>query len=401
MVPMIDLVRGRWMEAGTLVLGNLTQHPRAGAIVQRDHRGAPVEVDHVHAVSDLVPTADLDDAALRQAVQAAPDGILVADAHGRILYANPTLARQFGYPATELLGQALEVLLPEDVRAEHVHQRDAFARSPRARPMGSGLDLRGRRRDGTEFPVEIGLSPITTDTATYVVALVRDVSERRRAADELAEARAQLALVEDRERIARDLHDTVIQRLFAVGLSLQGALVRAESPELAERLEVAIDEIDGTIRDIRTAIFSLHARRTPTSGPRDDVLAVAREAARGLGFEPHVTFEGLVDTAMPDRVRDHVVPALREALTNVAKHAHASKVAVTLAVVGGEVRLTVVDNGVGLRGDDTGGRGLDNLAARAAELGGALAVCGAEPSGTVVDWRVPVRRAIDDGSAPR
>lgn len=365
--------------------------------MQREHHGAPAEVDLVHAVSDTVgPTADLDDAALRRAVESAPDGIMVTDAGGRISFVNPMLARQFGYSEAELLGRHVEILLPESFRADHVRQRAAYSASPRARPMGSGLDLRGRRRDGVEFPVEIGLSPITTATGSYVIAIVRDVSERRRAADELVQAREQLALVEDRERIARDLHDTVIQRLFAVGLSLQGALVRAESPDIAERLEVAIDEIDGTIRDIRTAIFSLHARRTPTSGPRDDVLAVAREAARGLGFEPHVTFEGLVDTAMPDRVREHLIPALREALTNVAKHAHASKVAVTLAVVDGEVRLTVVDNGIGLRGGDTGGRGLDNLAARASDLGGVLAVCAAEPSGTVVDWRVPVRRAADD-----
>jgi signal transduction histidine kinase len=205
-------------------------------------------------------------------------------------------------------------------------------------------------------------------------------------------AHEQLALVDERERIARDLHDTVIQRLFAVGLSLQGALVNVADEKVADRVETAIEEIDGTIRDIRTAIFSLHARRMPTSGVRDDVLGTAREAGRALGFEPGVVFEGPVDAATPDSVRTHLIPTLREALSNTVKHAAASRVSVAVRVVDDMLELVVSDNGVGLSGDHHGGRGLGNMTERALEAGGSCTVRPGEAGGTVLEWRVPLGR---------
>jgi PAS domain S-box-containing protein len=336
---------------------------------------------------------ELTDAVLRRAIDAAPDGIVVVGADGVVRFANPTLLEMFGYSADELLGATIETLLPESLRDGHVERRSTYVDQPRTRPMGSGLDLRGRRKSGEEFPVEIGLSPVSTPSGPLVIAVVRDVTERRMAADELARMNEQLALVDDRERIARDLHDTVIQRLFAVGLSLQGAATRAGSPDVAERIETAIEEIDATIREIRTAIFTLHARRAPTAGPRDDVLAIAREASRALGFEPQVTFEGLVDTAMPPTVRDELVPTLREALSNVAKHAHASRVGISVSVADDKVALVVRDNGVGIGGDAGGGNGLGNMAERAIALGGACTVRRGTAGGTVVEWRVPLERS--------
>lgn len=328
---------------------------------------------------------------LLRAVEAAPDGILVVDDEGRIVFTNPMLCTLFAYERDELVGQPVEVLLPAPLRAGHVHHREGYVTSPRTRPMGSGLELRGRRRSGAEFPVEISLSPLETDGQRLVIAIVRDVTERRKAAEELMEAHEQLALADDRERIARDLHDTVIQRLFAVGLSLQGALTRA-SPDLTERLQVAIDEIDGTIRDIRTAIFALHTRRATGRGVRDEVLAVAREAARALGFEPSVQFDGLIDTVVPPRVHEELVPTLREALSNVARHAAASRVAVSLAVSGETLDLVVVDNGTGITGEVTGGSGLGNMSERASGLGGSCTVARNRDGGTTVEWRVPLAR---------
>jgi PAS domain S-box-containing protein len=331
---------------------------------------------------------DLSDEALRAAIDAASDGVLVVDDNGNVVFANPMLLDQFGYEPAELLGAPIETLIPEGQRDQHVSHRRGYSAAPRTRPMGSGLELRGRHKDGHEFPVEIGLSPVPGASAGLVIAIVRDVTDRRRAADELMHAQEQLALVDDRERIARDLHDTVIQRLFAVGLSLQGAIARAGNDEIRDRIEMAIDEIDGTIRDIRTAIFALQSRRGRAAGPRETVLQITREAARALGFDPHVEFNGLVDTQMTAEVRDQFVPTLREALTNIAKHARASRVDV-LVDVGDDVVLRVVDNGVGITDTFSGGSGLGNMAERAEELGGTCVVKAADGGGTVVEWRVP------------
>jgi two-component system, NarL family, sensor histidine kinase DevS len=338
---------------------------------------------------ELVDTA-LSDELLRSAIDAAADGILVVDGQGLIEFVNPMAANAFGYTFDELHGQRVEILVPAAVRSGHESHRAGYMDRPRARGMGSGLDLHGVRKTGEEFPVEISLSPVRSGDQTHVIAVIRDVSERRAASQELMRAHEQLALVDDRERIARDLHDTVIQRLFAVGLSLQGALGGVTDPKMAERIETAINEIDGTIRDIRTAIFSLHARRAPTAGVRDDILVTTREAARALGFEPQVTFDGPVDAATSETVREHVIPALREMLSNVVKHANATQVFVSVVVHSGEIHLVVRDNGIGVVDAATGGRGLGNVTERAEGLGGQFRLRPAEGGGTCAEWRVPL-----------
>jgi PAS domain S-box-containing protein len=331
----------------------------------------------------------LDDEVLRRMVEDAPDGIVVVDSDGTILYANPMALRLFGYEPGELAGRPVEALLPKSAHDAHVVHRTEYVRYPRARPMGSGLSLNGQRKSGEEFPVEISLSPVHTEAHGSVIAIVRDVTERRRAADELNRANEALALVDDRERIARDLHDTVIQRLFGVGLFLQGALAEAGDGRVGDRIATAIDEIDGTIRDVRTAIFSLHARRVPTAGLRDDVLATSREAGRALGFEPQVTFDGPIDTLASDAIREQLVPTLREALSNIVKHANASRASVRLAVVAHDIVLEVTDNGIGISERAAGGRGVGNMGERAVALGGQCEFHEAQPSGTTVIWRVP------------
>lgn len=337
-----------------------------------------------------LPGGRLDAAFLRRAIDAAPDGVVVVDPDGVIRFANPAALRMFGHDSLD--GLPVETLLPDRLVAGHRAHREGYAAAPRAREMGAGLDLRGRRADGGEFPVEVALSPVDAPDGPYVVAIARDITERQTIAAELMVAHDELTLADDRERIARDLHDTVIQRLFAVGLSLQGALVAARSePALSERIERAVDEIDGTIRDIRTAIFSLHTDRLTGTGLRDEVLIATREAARALGFEPRVVFEGPVDTATSDAVRDHLVPTLREALSNVIKHAGATRVSVTVAVVDREIVLQVTDDGdgVGPRPATTGGNGTGNMRDRAVALGGTCELRARDSGGTTLDWRVP------------
>ena len=207
----------------------------------------------------------------------------------------------------------------------------------------------------------------------------------------LHERLTDLALVEDRERIAADLHDTVIQRLFATGLALEST-VRSAPPELADRIESAVGDLDETIRHIRSAIFSLQAPRTPGRRLRDEILSLATESAASIGFEPHLRLEGPVDSGVGREVGDHLLAVLREALSNVVRHAGAARVDIAV-VVGpdGSVTATVVDDGVGPgTGERAGGQGLANIARRAEALGGSVEIGpGTGGRGTSVAWCVP------------
>jgi len=204
----------------------------------------------------------------------------------------------------------------------------------------------------------------------------------------------ELALLEDRERIARDLHDSVIQRLFATGLSLQGAagLIRTNAAAAADRVEGAVDDLDLTVKQIRSAIFGLEPMgRATQSGVRSQVLDLVRDAGPALGFEPAVLFDGPVDTSTPDGLVGDLLATLREALSNVARHARASRVDVEVAVDDAKLVLRITDDGVGPPApDDPRGHGLDNMAARAARRGGSFDIRPASTNGTVVEWCVPV-----------
>jgi signal transduction histidine kinase len=206
----------------------------------------------------------------------------------------------------------------------------------------------------------------------------------------LHERAAELSLLADRERIGRELHDTVVQRLFATGLAMQGTIKLVDHPEAVKRLNQHIDDIDSTIREIRTAIFALEMGRSSGPSLRREVLDVVAQAARVLGFEPAVDLDGPIDTRVPTHAAGHLLAVLREALSNVARHSGATHVDVTVRVDGG-LFLGVVDNGKGIeRGLLEGGNGLRNIAHRAEELGGHAGVAPGAGGGTTLTWTVPL-----------
>jgi signal transduction histidine kinase len=211
----------------------------------------------------------------------------------------------------------------------------------------------------------------------------------------LAEARLErerLSIYEDRDRIARDLHDLVIQRLFATGMQLEGATRHADLPEdVRDRISRAVDDLDETIREIRQTIFALHEPvDTTTDSLRARVLREMTQSGALLGFEPAVRFVGAVDTLTGPRLTDHVIAVLREALANAAKHAQASRVDVVIEADALSLVVIVTDNGVGV--SDPGRRsGLANMSARAADLGGECTVERvSDEGGTRLRWRVPI-----------
>ncbi|WP_235921324.1 GAF domain-containing sensor histidine kinase [Lentzea tibetensis] len=202
-----------------------------------------------------------------------------------------------------------------------------------------------------------------------------------------------LAVLEDRDRIARDLHDLVIQRLFGLGLGLQGLTGLTTRPIVSDRIAKFVEEVDQTIREIRRTIFSLQEPLSPTSSLRGQILRTVRESAALLGFEPGVALDGPLDSVVPDPVRPDLVATLREALTNVFRHAHARivKVSVVVDPAATRVALVVRDDGCGLPVDGprhTGG--LANMAARAERWDGSCAVDSTPGEGVEVRWSVPI-----------
>jgi PAS domain S-box-containing protein len=446
-------------------------------------------------------------------VDAAPDGIVMADEAGTILLVNRQTETQFGYDRGELLGRSVDDLLPERFRHVHRAHRTRFRAEPRVRPMGAGVALFGRRKDGSEFPLEISLSPLTVDDRlmvvaavrditdrvaneaeservrqlldatrdglfifdgdalrfTYVnqgaieqvgydreqllhmtplhiapeyteskframlapliagdaastqyltvhrrsdgddvpvevvlqveqatepgrprsfVATVRDVRERIETEERLRETERELHTLEDHERIARDLHDIVIQQLFASGMTLQGAWSRIKDPDVAQRVAAVVDDLDRTIREIRSVIFGLQSFGGARRGLRDEITSLVSESSEHLAAQPRVAFDGPVDSISAE-IAAQLLPTLREALSNVARHAQASSVDVTLAV-GNEVLLRVVDDGVGIGNTaNSSGSGLRNMAERAEDLGGRFEFRQSPDGGTIIEWTVP------------
>ena len=217
-------------------------------------------------------------------------------------------------------------------------------------------------------------------------ALALDVAEHRRDTE-------RMVVLNDRDRIARDLHDLVIQRLFAGALSLQSTLGRvSDRPQVSERIQRVVNDLDDTIKIIRSTIYGLreHDRTRRGSGLRAQLVAATERAVEPLGFAPALRMTGLLDTAVSAEQAEQLLAVLGEALSNAARHAHATSVDVGVEVTDSALRLQVADNGRGIDPAITRRSGLANLGKRAQELGGNFSVRTNQPSGTVVEWIVPL-----------
>ena len=336
------------------------------------------------------PTA-LPDDVVRTVVEGSPDGVVITRRDGTILFANRVLGDMFATEADTLIGQPVELLVNVDARDRHRGHRAEYDEHPSVRPMGQGRRLEAQRLNGEGFFVEVSLSPVVTGGEVLTIATVRDVTGRLAAEEQLRRTDEALHVAEERERIARDLHDTVLQRLFGLGLELQALGLRME-PALTERVERAVDELDRIIRDIRTTVFTLGASQRQGSLGQE-LGVVTNQAARVLGFTPQLRLDGPIESTVTDEVRPELIATLREALGNVARHAHARSVSIELRS-DDAITLTVRDDGVGL-GDQPrpgGGHGLVNLRARAERLGGECMVGHHPDGGVLLTWRVPRRR---------
>lgn len=457
---------------------------------------------------------------------------------------SPAVAAIFQYSPEELVGEPIELLIPTSRRELHAdHLRDYFE-SPHARQMGEGLELSGRRRDGSETPVDVSLTPVEVQGNLYVAAFVRDARERRRAVGRLhavneitrrllagsqmddilplvvesarllshsaaawivtpmtdrqfeivavdgpgtnrllggrvsaatsrsaqvmrsgtseviadlsratnvpdgmteldlgpglyvpfvadngrlgtlvlgrargestfkpidvafaelfassaataivmGSVRAEverLKIVAEDERIARDMHDTVIQELFAIGMSLQAASVALTGP-VGDRVAAAVEGLDGVIGQIRNTIFRLPGRTQENRGLREDMLRLADKYREELGVLPRISFHGPVDSAVSELLSEHLLHVFSEGLSNIARHARASRIDVVVALEGDWLVFSLMDDGVGISDELTAGNGMRNMSTRAENLGGTFGVSRRVPQGSTVQWRVPL-----------
>lgn len=460
------------------------------------------------AESGLEPLSDLGLSEAWAMVESSPDGMVLADEQGVIALVNSQVETMFGFDRGELLGRRVEELLPERHRQVHTAHRTRYRVQPRVRAMGSELDLYGRRRDGSEFPVEVSLSPLTTpqglrviatvrdvsdkvaaqahshavlhqidaahdgvlmfdpDTLDFLyvnrgaqaqlgyssdelltmspihikpeftetsfrailaplldgvaeshvfttihrrkdgadlpveirleyppaarpgeprmfVALVRDITDRLEAEDARRNSEAAVRLLEDRERLARDLHDLVIQRLFAAGMGLQAVQTQVNDEVAAQRVADTVVQLDETIADLRNAIFELTAPSTKSR--YEEITEIIDQSASRMGATPSFSVDGDPEL-IPSAVVEQLLSTLVEALSNVARHAQAASVDVALVVGADALSLTVHDDGKGLDPKSLRGTGLGNIESRAQQLGGTSTLTSDRGDGTTLTW---------------
>ncbi|RRS01433.1 GAF domain-containing sensor histidine kinase [Glycomyces terrestris] len=295
-----------------------------------------------------------------------------------------------------ILGHIIEV--PEPLRLADLSRHPASVGFPPGHPpmrtfLGVPVKVGEKAWGNLYLTDKRGGGMFTDDDEDIIKALAAAAGvaiDNARLYGQLAASQAErerLVVFRDRDRIGRDLHDLVIQRLFATGLQLQSIVHLVDAPEAATRIHSAVDEIDGAISDLRAAIYSLHTDTAQAFS--QTVRGLCGVVRHHLGFAPQVEFAGPVDDAVPELVRIEVLAMLREALSNAARHAHARQVLVTIAVEAGALRIRVADDGIGIP-PQAPRRGLANLASRAAALGGEFTVNPAEPSGTELRWSIPL-----------
>jgi PAS domain S-box-containing protein len=328
--------------------------------------------------------------------EGSPDGILLVDGEGVIRRANPRAVELFGYDLEALEGSPVELLVPDAVRGAHRAHRERFASDPHRRPMGIGMELRARRRDGTEFPVEISLSPVNEDDARFTLATVRDTSQYKRMRD--FGAGALRASEDERARIARELHDDTAQRLATALVHLRLLEPMVDNAKAQAQIADLRASLQETAEGVRRIARGLRPPELEDAGLVAALHSYARSLQEGHGLAVHLDLEPVDAYLTPDG-RLVVYRVVQEALNNVARHAEADEARVRLTQREGHIIGEVRDWGRGFSPervrDQGGGLGLLGMQERAVMIGGRVSVDARPGGGTSVVIRVPVELEVE------
>ena len=322
-------------------------------------------------------------ARLRVIVDTAVDGIMTIDEQGIVETINPAAERIFGYTASEVVGHNVSMLMPEPYHSEHDGYLAHYRRTGERRIIGIGREVRGRRKDGTEFPMELGVSVAHLGKRRIFTGLIRDITQRKHLEQEILEISDH-----EQQRIGSDLHDDLCQRLAGIRFScdaLRSSLSKIPPEGVADRVEKIGTMVSEAIDRTRTLARGL----SPVALESNGLVSALEELTNGVRglFGVDYTFETKGKIAVTDpMVAIHLYRITQEAINNALKHGHASNLLVSLKKIGDKASLTIEDNGAGfsIDGAQSNGMGLRTIAYRAGMIGADLQVKSKPGRGTQI-----------------
>ena len=337
--------------------------------------------------------------------ESAPNGVVVVDSDGLVALVNAKMEEMFGYSREELVGQPVEVLVPERFRDAHAGHRKLFSAVLETRSMGAGSPLFGRRKDGSEFPVEIGVNPIRTGAGSLVMATVVDVTARKRSAERLAAALAERddlrrrfmqAQEQERLRLARDLHDQTGQSLTAAMLELKG-IEAAVDPTGRDRIRQLRGQMEEMGKTLHRVAWELRPASIDELGLASALANYISEWSAQYAIEADFHCSDPKLDALSEEVRTTIYRVVQEGLTNIVKHARrTAAVSVVIERVDATLRLTIEDDGCGFgaaaASERNGSLGLAGMRERLALIGGSLEIESSMGAGTTIFARIPLER---------
>lgn len=326
------------------------------------------------------PDGELD-ARLRAIIETVVDGIITIDVNGLIDSMNPAAERIFGYKARELAGKSINALMPAPWSREHDGYIHRYLKTRKPHIIGIGREVRGLRKDGTTFPMDLAVSEVRLGDRTLFTGIIRDITERKRADEAIAQASE-----EERRRLGRELHDGIGQQLTGVTLltkALQGRLARDHHPAQADAGEIAA-LLGRALVDMRRHAHGLYPVELERHGLASALEELALTHRQLYGIDCRTTHVDRLP-ALSKSAELHVFRIVQEAVHNAVRHGQAKRICITLERSATLLRVEVGDDGRGIRlRKSVRGMGINIMRYRARVLGATLDIRRAAPRGTVV-----------------